>query len=143
MFVTISSKPWLLKLDFATIAIKYYHILFFFQFESRFEILYGIIKIPPSENTSSVQFWSGKSVAISRRKTIIARTSWLWLFNTGMEQWISPRKTHATPPTDPTTTQAAPQTTRCAYPTTRKPGTPIPQEDQKNTWITRHPSPQR
>ena len=71
MFVTVSSKPWLLKLDFATIAIKYYHIIVFFQLESRFEILYGIIKIPPSENTSSVQFRSGKSVAISRRKTII------------------------------------------------------------------------
>ena len=116
MFVTISSKPWLLKLDFATIAIKYYHILFFFQFESRFEILYEIIKIPPSENTSSVQFWSGKSVAISRRKTIIAGTSWLWLLDIGMEQWISPRKSHATPQTDPTTTQAAPQTTAAHTP---------------------------
>ena len=56
MLVTISSKPWLLKLDFATIAIKLLSHLVLFQLESRFEIFYGTIKIRPSENTSSVQF---------------------------------------------------------------------------------------
>ena len=133
MLVTISSKPWLLKFDFATIAIKLLSHLVLFQLESRFEIFYGTIKIRPSENTSSVQFWSRKNVAINRRKTELTlkvvppqgagHHHWTIVTNThispmqhsttqphrpythpdGPQPQTPPNRTHRTHPTTPTT----------------------------------------